>query len=130
MKDSWQGRLLVATPVIADGIFALSVVLLISHDGSGAAGLVLTVPGQVPVAELLPAWAPLVPSPKVVFAGYAGRAPGQLEDEVDESAWLLCDAKPDDAFAASPGTLWREVLRRQGGRVAVLATRAPDPGLN
>lgn len=60
-----------------------------------------------------------------VFRGYAGWGPGQLDGEIDVGAWLVLDATPDDVFAAEPTDLWRTVLRRQGGRLAWLAT-APD----
>lgn len=60
-----------------------------------------------------------------IFRGYAGWGPGQLEVEIDAGAWLVLDAEPDDVFATEPDDLWRSVLRRQGGRLAWLAT-APD----
>lgn len=60
-----------------------------------------------------------------VFRGYAGWGPGQLEGEIDAGAWLVVDAEPDDVFDATPDSLWRSVLRRQGGRLAWLAS-APD----
>jgi putative transcriptional regulator len=60
-----------------------------------------------------------------VFRGYAGWGPGQLEGEIAAGAWLVLDAEPDDVFAEQPDDLWRTVLRRQGGRVAWLAS-APD----
>ena len=60
-----------------------------------------------------------------VFRGYAGWGPGQLEGEIESGAWLVLDAEPGDVFDADPGHLWRNVLRRQGGRLAWLAD-APD----
>ncbi len=60
-----------------------------------------------------------------VFRGYAGWGPGQLEGEIESGAWLVLDAEPDDVFAAVPADLWRTILRRQGGRLAWLAS-APD----
>lgn len=60
-----------------------------------------------------------------VFRGYAGWGPGQLESEIEAGAWLVLDAEPGDVFATQPDELWRTVLRRQGGRLAWLAT-APD----
>jgi putative transcriptional regulator len=60
-----------------------------------------------------------------IFRGYAGWGPGQLEGEIESGAWLVLDAEPDDVFAAEPDELWRSVLRRQGGRLAWLAS-APD----
>ena len=60
-----------------------------------------------------------------IFRGYAGWGPGQLEGEIEQGAWLVLDAEPDDVFDAEPDELWRSVLRRQGGRIAWLAS-APD----
>ena len=60
-----------------------------------------------------------------VFRGYAGWGPGQLEGEIEAGAWLVLDTEPGDVFSSSPEELWRAVLRRQGGRLAWLAT-APD----
>jgi putative transcriptional regulator len=65
-----------------------------------------------------------------VYAGYAGWSPGQLQDEIDEGAWLVLTAEPGDVFAAEPGQLWRHVLRRQDGETSFLATYPDDPGMN
>jgi putative transcriptional regulator len=65
-----------------------------------------------------------------VYAGYAGWSPGQLEAEIDEGAWYVIAAEPGDVFAADPEKLWRQVLRRQDGDLAFLATYPDDPGLN
>jgi putative transcriptional regulator len=56
-----------------------------------------------------------------LFVGYAGWAPAQLEGELRAGAWIVADFRPDDVFAAEPGALWRDVLRRQGGRIAWMA---------
>jgi putative transcriptional regulator len=60
-----------------------------------------------------------------VFRGYSGWGPGQLEDEIEAGAWLVLDPDPSDLFTSDPGDLWRNVLRRQPGRLAWLA-QAPD----
>lgn len=65
-----------------------------------------------------------------VYAGYAGWSPGQLEAEIDEGAWYVVGAEPADVFAAEPERLWRDILRRQEGDLAFLATYPDDPGLN
>jgi putative transcriptional regulator len=65
-----------------------------------------------------------------VYAGYAGWSPGQLEAEIDEGAWYVLPAEPDDVFAAEPEQLWRAVLHRQDGDIAFLATYPDDPSLN
>lgn len=60
-----------------------------------------------------------------IFRGYAGWGPGQLDAELDEGAWMVFDAVDDDVFTDRPDQLWREVVRRQGGRLAWIAD-APD----
>jgi len=65
-----------------------------------------------------------------VFAGYAGWAAGQLRDEIDEGAWYVLAGNPADAFVTEPEHLWREVLRRQGGELALVATYPDDPVWN
>jgi malate dehydrogenase (oxaloacetate-decarboxylating) len=65
-----------------------------------------------------------------VYAGYAGWSPGQLEAEIEEGAWYVLTAQPGDVFAPEPDRLWRQVLRRQEGDLAFLATYPDDPTLN
>jgi putative transcriptional regulator len=65
-----------------------------------------------------------------VFAGYAGWAPGQLEGELAEDAWIVEPARPEDVFGTDPDRLWRTVLRRRGGASAILALMPPDPRVN
>jgi putative transcriptional regulator len=65
-----------------------------------------------------------------VFAGYAGWGAGQLEDEIDEGAWYVLDADPEDALSSQPGGLWRFVLQRQGGKLALVANFPADPNMN
>jgi putative transcriptional regulator len=65
-----------------------------------------------------------------VFAGYAGWGPGQLQAEIEEGAWYVLFGEPTDAFLAEPERLWPEVLRRQGGEFAIVATYPDDPLLN
>ena len=65
-----------------------------------------------------------------VFAGYAGWSSGQLEDELGEGAWLVLPARVEDVFSADPERLWSDVLRREGGALAVLALLPADPRVN
>jgi len=65
-----------------------------------------------------------------VFAGHAGWAPLQLEDEMDEGAWVVCDATPADVLHPDPDQLWARVVERQGGVVPLLTRFPPDPDLN
>jgi putative transcriptional regulator len=65
-----------------------------------------------------------------VFAGYAGWGGGQLEREVAEGSWYVVESEARDAFVGHPERLWREVLRRQPGDLALVATFPEDPDLN
>jgi putative transcriptional regulator len=65
-----------------------------------------------------------------IFAGYAGWTGGQLENELQEGAWYVVDAEHGDTFHSDPTTLWRTVLRRQHGELALVATFPDDPQLN
>jgi putative transcriptional regulator len=56
-----------------------------------------------------------------VFAGYSGWGPSQLEGELEAGGWFVVDALPDDLLTPDPSGLWRAVLRRQGGDLAVSA---------
>ncbi len=65
-----------------------------------------------------------------VFAGYAGWTGGQLEDELKEESWFVVEATEEDAFSPNPSSMWREVLRRQNGKLAMFAYAPNDPGVN
>ena len=65
-----------------------------------------------------------------VYAGYAGWSGGQLEDELLEGAWVVCESEPGDAFRPDASDLWYEVLRRQPGDLSRLALLPEDPTLN
>jgi putative transcriptional regulator len=65
-----------------------------------------------------------------LFAGYAGWAPDQLLEEIDEGAWYVVEGNPSDAFTTDPDTLWRAVMRRQRTNLALLANDSDDPSLN
>jgi putative transcriptional regulator len=63
-----------------------------------------------------------------VFAGYAGWSPGQLDEELEEGAWIVEPARPEDPFASDDQ--WISVLRRKGGGYALMTTMPDDPTLN
>src|SRR5690606_27750932 len=56
-----------------------------------------------------------------VFLGYAGWTAPQLRDEIEDGAWFVVDALPADTFDPDPDTLWRRVLQRQPGDLAMFA---------
>jgi putative transcriptional regulator len=130
---SWQpyasgpGVVFQGGPVALDSALALGAV---PGDGEplgwrrvvGRLGLVdLDAPPELLAAEL---------GAMRIFAGYAGWGAGQLEDELHQGAWYVVEAEPGDAFSTQPQRLWRAVLRRQRGELAMLSTYPDDPALN
>jgi putative transcriptional regulator len=65
-----------------------------------------------------------------LFSGYAGWDSDQLEDEIEEGSWYVVPAEARDPISADPEGLWRRVLRRQGGALAVVAGFPEDPAMN
>jgi putative transcriptional regulator len=65
-----------------------------------------------------------------VFSGYAGWLSEQLESEIAEGSWYVVGASTRDVLHPDPETLWREVLRRQPGELAYVATFPDDPSMN
>lgn len=61
------------------------------------------------------------PAPRArVFAGHAGWGPGQLDAEIAESAWLMCDPDLDLVFDVEPSAMWEMAIRRIGADPAAL----------
>lgn len=65
-----------------------------------------------------------------LYAGSAGWAPGQLDDELREGAWWPVDAVEGDVFTGDPDDLWATTLRRQRGTLAWFANCPRDPTVN
>jgi putative transcriptional regulator len=65
-----------------------------------------------------------------LFAGYAGWGAGQLEAELAEPSWIVIPARADDPFADDPDELWRDVLKRGGGKYSLMERMPYDPGAN
>jgi putative transcriptional regulator len=63
-----------------------------------------------------------------VFAGYTGWGPGQLDEELEQDAWLVTPAQSEDAF--DDGDIWSEALKRKGGSYRLLSTMPADPSMN
>lgn len=94
-----------------------------------ANGLVLLVAdGEVRLADDLDP--PMDPVRARLFVGQAGWAPGQLEAEIAEGAWVVTDPLPDDIVSPFPDRLWSRVLRRVGGEAAVWSTHPVDVRMN
>jgi putative transcriptional regulator len=63
------------------------------------------------------------PSPRArVLAGYAGWGPGQLDEELAQSAWLLADPELDLVFDVPAEAMWETAIRRLGADPGSLHT--------
>jgi putative transcriptional regulator len=65
-----------------------------------------------------------------LFSGYAGWDSAQIEEEIDEGSWYVVTAEARDPISADPEGLWRRVLRRQGGALALESGFPADPAMN
>jgi putative transcriptional regulator len=55
-----------------------------------------------------------------LVVGYSGWAPGQLEAELQASAWLMSDVDSDLIFNTPPERMWEAAIRRLGADPATL----------
>ena len=61
------------------------------------------------------------PAPRArELAGYAGWGPGQLDAELEHSAWLMADVELDLVFDVDPGAMWETAIRRLGADPSAL----------
>jgi putative transcriptional regulator len=68
-EQSLRGKLLIASPALADPNFARSVVLITEHNADGAMGVVLNRPSETEVTEVAPELGEIVDSEPVFIGG-------------------------------------------------------------
>ncbi len=65
------------------------------------------------------------------FLGYSGWGPGQLETELDQNSWIVCDYVTDQLlFETGSEIMWRKALENMGGRFSMYSNYPVDPRLN
>lgn len=65
------------------------------------------------------------------FLGYSGWGPGQLDEELENDSWIVCDYVTDQLlFDTDPQVMWRKALESMGGRFSVYSNYPIDPRLN
>ena len=79
--------------------------------------------------KLLESSAEDVPSIRF-FAGYAGWAPEQLEDELQRGDWVIIKALSALVFSDEPGKSWEQALYRKGGLHWLAAETGFKPSIN
>ena len=181
IQSAYQGKLLLATPKMADFRFERSVILICSHSSNGAMGIIVNKPTldwkfedilkqlkintklsrpsqdvffggpveygrgfivhsddyEVPEVTVhikenfrLTANADILcdmangkgPKSSLLALGYAGWAPGQLEDELLSDSWLMCDPDSDLIFSENSENKWSAALSKMGVSPSHLAT--------
>jgi putative transcriptional regulator len=64
------------------------------------------------------------PVSAILALGYAGWAPGQLENEIQQNGWLHCSADKDLIFGTDIETKYDRALRKIGIDLGMLSTEA------
>jgi putative transcriptional regulator len=64
------------------------------------------------------------PKHAILALGYAGWAPGQLENEIQHNGWLHCDADPDLIFGTDTEEKYTRALRKIGIDPGMLSNEA------
>ncbi len=64
------------------------------------------------------------PKHALLALGYAGWAPGQLEDEIQHNGWLHCPADPDLVFGMDAEGKYERALEKIGIELAMLSNEA------
>jgi putative transcriptional regulator len=61
-----------------------------------------------------------LPKRTVVLAGYAGWGPGQLDQELEQSSWLIMPVELDLIFEVPAASSWEMAIRRLGADPSLL----------
>lgn len=65
-----------------------------------------------------------------LFVGYTGWTKDQLTKELDESSWIIADAKADILFETEAKDIWKEAVRTLGKEYAFIENMPVNPLLN
>ena len=61
-----------------------------------------------------------------LFLGYAGWGPGQIEGELQDNAWLVCDANIAEIFTSQSGGLYEKCVAAMGIDLALLSNEGGE----
>ena len=64
------------------------------------------------------------PASAILALGYAGWAPGQLEQEIQQNGWLHCSADPELIFGQDTDAKYEKALRKIGIDLGMLSSEA------
>ena len=61
-----------------------------------------------------------------LFLGYAGWGPGQIEGELQDNAWLVCDANTAEIFTSQSDDLYEKCVAAMGIDLALLSNEGGE----
>ncbi len=91
------------------------------HEGQFDVGTGITATASRKVLETIAAGT--VPRSLIALVGYAGWAPGQLENEIRSGSWLPIDCIPELVFETAPEQAWTAAYGRVGATPIAFTTR-------
>jgi len=100
-RDPVPGDVLVASVLLADGIFNQTVILVLDSDEDGALGVILNEISPTPLEAVLPEWSGSVSEPQLLFHGGPVSPNG-----------AICIASVLNAGEEPPG--WRRLFENVG----------------
>ena len=130
LPEAREGELLFqGGPVASSHVFALHNIPRLAEGSREVLPGVWFSPASQDVADRLR----LSPQPGEslrLYVGYAGWGPGQLDSEMQQTAWIVGPASVDLVYSSDPKSIWPRALQAIGGAAAFLATAPEDPRLN
>lgn len=64
------------------------------------------------------------------FLGYSGWQSNQLEDELNDNAWVVADIKPEEIMVPMNKIFWNKALHRLGKKFQMWANFPENPQMN
>jgi putative transcriptional regulator len=65
------------------------------------------------------------------FLGYSGWSVGQIDEELKQDSWIVCDQVTEELlFDIKAEAMWGYTLKSMGGRYSVFSNYPQDPRLN
>jgi putative transcriptional regulator len=64
------------------------------------------------------------------FLGYSGWSPNQLEEELNQSAWLVSELSPEKIMAPMNRNYWKRHLEGKGKKYEMWSKFPEDPEMN
>ena len=93
----------------------------VDHEGQFEVGPNITATASRKVLETIASGT--VPNSLVALVGYAGWAPGQLENEIRNGSWLPIDVSPELVFETPSDHAWTAAYARVGATPIAFTTR-------